>query len=158
MKTASLKELKTALDQLSHPELLTICVRLAKLKKDNKELLTYLLFEAQDEAAFIEGVKAEVETQFRQINTSTYYWMKKSIRKILRYVKAQIRYSAEAITEVELRIHFCEQLLALKPSIKKNTVLNNLYLREVAAIQKKVKGLHEDLQFDYQEDMDKLTS
>lgn len=52
MKAASLNELKNELNTLPPLQLLDICLHLAKYKKDNKELITYLLFEAQNEAAY----------------------------------------------------------------------------------------------------------
>ena len=57
------------------------------LKKENKELLTYLLFYGTDEVSYIEKVKEEIQLQFQEINTSTYYFIKKSVRKILRNTK-----------------------------------------------------------------------
>ena len=49
MKAFSLNELKNELSTLSPAKVLALCMRLAKYKKDNKELLTYLLFHAHDE-------------------------------------------------------------------------------------------------------------
>ena len=51
MKTAAVKDIKQELLQRSPKELLALCLRLSRFKKENKELLTYLLFEASDEAA-----------------------------------------------------------------------------------------------------------
>jgi len=93
MKAASVKELKQALETRSPKELKAICLTLAKFKKENKELLTYLLFEAADEEAYIKSVKAEIDRQFEAINTRSYYFIKKGVRKILREVKKYIRYS-----------------------------------------------------------------
>ncbi|MCB0546499.1 MAG: hypothetical protein KDD19_02870 [Phaeodactylibacter sp.] len=45
MKAATIRELKQAMDNLSAGELVELCLRLARFKKENKELLTYLLFE-----------------------------------------------------------------------------------------------------------------
>lgn len=149
MKAVTVKELKEELKHCSHSELLNICLNLSKFKKENKELLTYLLFESTNEAGFIETVKTEIDVQFESINTASYFYMKKSIRKILRIVKTNIRYSKNKETEIELLIYFCKKLLEVKPSIKKNTVLKNLCLREKQAIQKKLNGLHEDLQYDF---------
>jgi hypothetical protein len=41
--------------------------RLARFKKENKELLSYLLFEAHDERAFIAGVKTYIDTEIDAI-------------------------------------------------------------------------------------------
>ena len=94
-------------------------------------------------------VKAEIDELFSIINTNTYFYIKKSVRKILRRLKTYIRYSKNKETEIELLLFFCEKLTKIKPSIKNNTVLKNLYLREKTAIKKKLLVLHEDLQYDY---------
>ena len=46
MKTATVTVLKKELKYKSNDELLNLCLTLSKFKKENKELLTYLLFEA----------------------------------------------------------------------------------------------------------------
>ncbi|HBS11973.1 MAG TPA: hypothetical protein DEO36_05420, partial [Flavobacteriaceae bacterium] len=107
MKTATVSQLKNELKYQSQEELLELCLQLSKFKKENKELLTYLLFEADDEDAFIQGVKEETSELFGQINTSSYFYIKKSVRKILRIIKKYIRYSKKKETEVELLLHFC---------------------------------------------------
>ena len=87
MKAVTVKVLKTELNNRSQSELLEICLRLSKFKKENKELLTYLLFESSYEEGYIETVKLEIDEQFELINTNTYYFIKKSVRKILRIIK-----------------------------------------------------------------------
>ena len=106
MKTATVKELRQELVQRSPKELLDICLRLSRFKKENKELLTYLLFEIADEHTYIEGVKAYIDEAFAEINTARFFYIKKSVRKILKEVKKFIRYSQKKETEVELLIHF----------------------------------------------------
>ena len=93
MKAASLKDLKTELTERSHSELLHVCLQLAKFKKENKEWMTYHLFEAADEAAYVQKVQAETDALFADINTKRFFYMKKTIRKILRILKTRIRYS-----------------------------------------------------------------
>src|SRR5690606_21840622 len=156
MKAASLKEIKTELNQRSTQELLELCLRLSRFKKENKELLTYLLFESEDEAAFIQSIKNKVDEDFETINTKTIYLIIKSIRKVLRELKKFIRYSQNKETEVELLLYFCHKLKDFKPSIKRNTTLTNLYNRQIDYISKKVKALHEDLQYDYELELKEL--
>jgi hypothetical protein len=57
MKAVTVKELKEELTNYTPKELRELCLRLARFKKENKELLTYLLFESSDEALYIESVK-----------------------------------------------------------------------------------------------------
>lgn len=156
MKAVSVGIIKKELNHLSSDELTELCLRLAKFKQENKELLTYLLFEAHDETAYIEAVKAEVDAQFEQINTSSYYYIRKSVRKILRTIKKFARYSLKKETEVELLLYFCEKLKNLEPSISNNVTLSNTYKRQRDLIKKIVSGLHEDLQYDYKLKLDEL--
>lgn len=156
MKSATVANIRKELKHKSNEELAELCLRLSRFKKENKELLTYLLFEAEYEAGYIETIKAEIDKQFEQINTNSFFYIKKSVRKILRNTKKYIRYSLNKETEVELLIYFCKKLKAMTPSISRNTTLTNLYDRNILAIKKKVKNLHEDLQYDYNLELEKL--
>ena len=149
MKAVTVKELKEELINRSPKELLELCLRLSKFKKENKELLTYLLFESDDEGSYIESVKREIDQQFEQINKKSNYLIKKNLRKILKSIRKYIRYSQKKVTEIDLLIYFCVKLKKLSPSIPKNTGLMNLYNVQIEIIRKKVFFLHEDLQYDY---------
>lgn|SRR5690606_26188442 len=156
MKAASVKELKDELNHRSPQELLEICLRLSKFKKENKELLTYLLFDSFDEAGYTEKVKQELEEQIDSINQTNIYYIKKSVRKILRTLKRYARYSSRKETEVELLLYFCQKLKSFSPFIRKDKVLNSLYDRQLLQIKKLILSLHEDLQYDYQMELQEL--
>jgi len=153
MKAAVAKEIKIALSQLSQLDLVTICLRLSRFKKENKELLTYLLFEAGDEEGYIGSVKGEIDFAFEEINRRNFYFIKKGIRKILRMIKKYIRYSGNKETEVILLIYFCQRLRVFQPSIERNRVLKNMYLQQKKVINTAIGKLHEDLQYDYLEEL-----
>jgi len=156
MKAATVSQLKQELSTRSPAELLEFCLSLSKFKKENKELLTYLLYEASNEAAYIANVKREIDEQFELINTKTYYYIKKSVRKILRIVKKYIRYSKKKETEVELLIYFCSKMKIMKPSMENNVALHNIYKRQIESIKKTISGLHEDLKYDYEMELEEL--
>ena len=156
MKAATIKELKQELSYRSQKELLELCLRLSRFKKENKELLTYLLFESSDEMAYIQSIKEEVDLQFEKINRKSYYYIRKSIRKILSTIKKYIRYSKKKETEVELLIYFCTKIKQFNPPIRKHTGLHNLYLRQIESIKKNISLLHEDLQYDYESELEDL--
>lgn len=156
MKAVTVKELKLELEDRSPKELRELCLRLSRFKKENKELLTYLLFEASDEELYIESVKKEIDIQFEEINKKSNYLIKKSIRKILRIIRKYIRYSHKKKTEVDLLIYFCGKLKKMSPSIYKNTALLKLYTRQIETIRKSISLLHEDLQFDYGSELNEL--
>ena len=156
MKALPVKDLRKELNMRSSKELIDICLKLSRFKKENKELLTYLLVEADDEEAFIRSVKQQIDEQFAQINTRSFYLIKKSVRKILREIRKYIRYSKKKPTEVELLLHFVTHLKNMKPSIRSNYTLNNLYERQLASIRKAITYLHEDLQYDYTRELEDL--
>lgn len=154
MKSASVKEIKEELKLKSKDELVTLCLHLSKFKKENKELLTYLLYESSDEEGFIKEVKEEVKKQFTEINASSVYYIKKSVRKILRNIKKYIRYSKKKETEVELLLFYCRIMKTSFPEqLITNTILNNILERQVIIIRKVMISFHEDLQFDYEEEL-----
>ncbi|MDX9903142.1 MAG: hypothetical protein RB288_03595 [Bacteroidales bacterium] len=149
MKSVTAKELSQELTYRTPKELRDLCLRLARFKKENKELLTYLLFESADELAYVKRVKEELDDEFEQINRSSYYFIRKSVRKILKNTRKYIRYSLKKQTEVELLLHFCTRLKNLSPPIHGNASLTNLFNKQINTIVRKVSLLHEDLQHDY---------
>ncbi|MCI2229636.1 hypothetical protein MC378_10710 [Polaribacter sp. MSW13] len=156
MKAVTVKKIKDELAHQSTSELIELCLQLSKFKKENKELLTYLLFESHNEERYIESVKAYVDELFEQINIKSYFYIRKSVRKILTLTKKYIRYSKKKETEVELLLHFCRKLKDFKPSIKKSPRLIATFDRQIILIKKAVETLHEDLQYDYQLELNNL--
>lgn len=144
-----INDIKQELNSKSQKELLALCLRLARYKKENKELLTYLLFEAHDLQGYINNVKAEMDEQFCLVNKDSFYFAKKGFRKILRNTNKYIRYSSSKEAEIELLIHFCLGVRASGLSILKSTALTNLYNTQVKKINTVISLLHEDLQYDY---------
>jgi len=65
MDPASLAEIKKTLMLMDRGELLDACLRLARFKKDNKELLTYMLFLSKDE----QGKETEVQVRMHFCQT-----------------------------------------------------------------------------------------
>ncbi len=149
MKAATIKILKDELKHQNQDELLELCLKLARFKKENKELLTYLLFEASNEDRYIESIKLEIDQSFSEINTKSFFYIRKSVRKILSSLKKYIRYSKKKSTEVELLLYFCLKLKQFKPSISRSPRLQNIFETQMRMAKKALYTLHEDLQYDY---------
>lgn len=149
MKAASVQELKQELKELKPAALVELCLRLSRFKKENKELLTYLLFEAHREDEFIGSVKEMIDTEFASMNTSHLYFAKKTLRKIVRQINKYCRYSGKEETELELRLYFCEQLLESGIPYTRQPVIHNLFAGQVKKSRTLLDALHEDLQYDY---------
>lgn len=149
MRSATIQELKQELTSEKPARLIELCLRLARFKKENKELLTYLLFEAHDEESYIRSVKSEITELFGTINQSHLYFAKKTLRKIVRVINKYSRYSGNKQTDIELRMFFCNELKESDIPFRQNAVISNLYDNQVKKIKTLLATLHEDLQHDY---------
>lgn len=156
MTSLSIHDIKQELLTLKPAELTTLCLRLARFKKENKELLTYLLFLAQDEEGYIKTVKHEIDDLFATVNLTQLYFAKKTLRKIVRVINKHSRYSGQKQTDIELRIYFCQQLNESGIPFRQNAALSNLYNGQIKKINTLMASLHEDLQHDYRKEISRL--
>jgi hypothetical protein len=156
MIASSVNEIKKELNTLDADTLLALCMRLTKYKKENKELMTYLLFEAHNEQAYIENIKEEISELFKTLPTNTYH-IKKTLRKILRIANKQIKYSGIKQTELEVRIFFCTKMKDAHVPRTQGSVLFNLYQQQLKKIKTLLEQLPEDLQGDYQREIDYIS-
>jgi gas vesicle protein len=156
MKAASSNEIKQELKKLNASQLMELCLRLARFKKENKELLTYLLFEEDNLAAYISNIKKQMDEDFSQMNITNLYFAKKTLRKILRIANKYIRYTGSKEAEAEILMHYLTNLKGLKISWKKSTALTNLYQAQIKKIKAAVESMHEDLQYDHKRSLDRL--
>jgi hypothetical protein len=156
LKSATIHELKQELTALKPTRLVELCLRLGKFKQENKELLTYLLFEAHDEQEYVKNVKGEIDDLFSTINLSHLYFAKKTLRKIVRIINKYCRYSGIKQTEIELRLYFCSMLKQSDIPFERNTVISNLYFSQLKKADTVLASLHEDLQYDYRRELDAL--
>jgi len=156
METASLSEIKKELKNLTPLQMQEILLRLARFKKENKELLGYLLFDAFNQPAYIQAVKDEIDGHFKNIHKSSAYLTKKTVRKALKDTNKYIRFAGSKETEIELLIYFCQQMRKYGNRISYSRVLANLYINLVKRIKKTLSSLHEDLQLDYEEALKNL--
>jgi hypothetical protein len=156
MKAASSTEIKAELREKTPTELIDICLRLVRFKKENKELLSFLLFYPNDIETYIDEVKKAMEFQWATANRSTMYFTVKSVRKLLRLTNRYIRYTGSRVAEVELLLYFCGMLHLSGVRIHKSTALTNLYGSLVKKIRAAMATLHEDLQHDYKQRLQPL--
>tara|TARA_R110002111_G_scaffold170514_3_gene236228 strand:- start:64 stop:537 length:474 start_codon:yes stop_codon:yes gene_type:complete len=154
MKAATVSELKKALVQLDHEELLDACVRLAKFKVENKELLTYLLMKSDDEQGYANELCAEIDQQLPSVKSMH----KKTLRKIIRWMEKCIRFSGDKETELQVRIHLCRRFVDRGISFGRCRVSANMYASQLKKIDKALQKVHPDLQFDFRQQMDQLDS
>lgn len=155
MKPEKLINIKKELLNYSVIELTDICVRLAKYKKENKELLQYLLFDANDPLEYADQIKVLLLEDFISMQKH-YYYSAKSLRKIIRLINRYAKYTASKQVEIELALWFCNNYLVYADLRSSHKPLQSLLLRQFEKINKLLPKLHEDLQFDYRQEFETL--
>ncbi len=157
METSTLAEIKKELLLTPPDKLVDICLRLVKYKKVNKELAHYLLFEADNEAGYIEKAKIDISKRFAEMPQNSLFFSTKYIRKTLRLTKQFAQYSKVPQTGIELHIHFCKEMKQCEDYWQNYQVLENFYERIIHQTQKDIHKLHEDLQYDYTKELAELS-
>jgi len=153
--TYGLQQIKKELQHLSSAQVTDLCIRLARYKKENKELLAYLLFEAQDESAYLAQAKEEADTLFKQL-PSHYYTAAKALRKILKINSKYSKFTGSKTFELELIIHFCDNYLQHVERRTHYKPLRTLFIRQIQKALGLLTKLPEDFQSDYNNEMHSL--
>ena len=156
MKTPSLNELKQELLTLPPKKVIELCLRLAKFKKDNKELLSFLLFDADNEHGYVESIKQEIAERFAELPHSTWFHTKKSLRSILRLITKYSKHFAARESEVEIRLQFCTNMKALASHFPYNQAFSNMYQQQIKKLWTLTELVHEDIRFDYKRQIEHL--
>jgi hypothetical protein len=154
MNPASIDDIKNELKQLPPKKVLELTLRLARFKKENKELLTYLLFESHDEAGYIKMLQADIDENFASIEPSPVSKAKKEYRKILRVINRQIKYIGTKAAAVELLLHFSMKLKQQDQTLHPR--LQTLFVQQLTKAEKLLPLIDDDLQFDYRQKIDGL--
>ena len=153
--TYGLQDIKKEIQHLRMEQLAELCLRLARYKKENKELLAYILFEADNETAFIEKVKAETGFMFSQL-PSRAYDTAKSLRKILRLLTKYNKFMGSKESEIDLQLNFCRNYVDYIDRKVSYKPLRMILSRQLLKVRALIAKLHEDLQYDYTEEYNTL--
>jgi len=149
--TYGLQDIKKEIQHLHPEQLAELCLRLARYKKENKELLAYILFEADNEAAFIEKVKAESGFMFSQLPVHS-YTAAKSMRKILRLLSKYTKFMGSKQGEIDMLINFCNNYIHYTDKKTSYKPMRLILIRQLIKIRALIGKLHEDLQYDYNQE------
>ncbi|MBK8054629.1 MAG: hypothetical protein IPK35_15530 [Saprospiraceae bacterium] len=156
MKAATLHQIKKELETIAPQKLMTLTLRLIKFKTENKELISYLLFDDFDQAGYISDIKYEVTESLSNLKNFSPYLVKKALRKALKLITRYSKYMGSKDAEAELLIHFCKHIH--KEGINKHThkAVLNIYLNTLIKVQKLIPLVHHELQNDFQEEISRL--
>ena len=154
--TTTLNDIKKQLEGKDKNDLIHLIVRLGRFKKENKELLSYLLYDAGSPDQFVNDVRSEIDELFLEINYSSVYFIKKSVRKIVRILLKYIRFASDKQVEASLLAYFCHSLKVHPVPLKKSVQLQNIYDSQWKKLQVALEAIHPDLQHDLLKEMDLL--
>ena len=150
-----LQEIKKELQHLDDKQAALLLLRMARYKKENKELLAYLLFDADDEMAFAENFKHDIGLMISQV-PSQGYEAAKLLRKTLKLTNKYIKFTGSKQVEVELLLTFCRNYLAYVDRRASYKPLRLILIKQLEKVYKAINKLHEDLQFDYTTEFDAI--
>jgi hypothetical protein len=151
LQTDSLPLLKKELISRSPGELVHICLGLAKLKTENKQMLAYLLFDADNPMGYAQQVKGKMSEMLVEVPRNQYGGTK-MLRKVLQLVTQYNRFTKCKQGEVELVLHFLSQYLEIVSPETRHPPLLGLAFRSFRKIRSLILKLHEDLQYDYRQE------
>lgn len=149
MKAASITQIKKELGNLSTMQLASLLNRLIKHKIENKELISYLLFDADDITGYLSLIKQELDETIQQLDFRNGYLTKKGLRKCLRNIAKYSRFMASKDAEVELLVHFCKSIKSKGLNINSPRPIQYIFQQTIEKIGKLLPSVHEDLQNDY---------
>lgn len=155
MKAAGTKQIKEELQNLSAKQVVHLCLRLARFKKENKELLSYILFDSGDKQGYINSIKYEMNDAFAALPQS-HYFIKKNLHSLLKNIAKYSRYMGEKEAEAELRLHFCRTMKLHGLANHKHQATMNIYTSQLDKIQSLIHALHQDAQYDIQKELNEL--
>ena len=150
-----LQEIKKELQHLDAKQAGLLLLRMARYKKENKELLAYLLFDADDELAFAENFKQEIGLMMSQAPSRSYE-AAKLLRKVLKTTNKYIKFTGSKQVEAELLLTFCRNYLDYVDRRTSFKPLRMILIKQLEKTKKAIDKLHEDLQFDYTAEFDAL--
>jgi hypothetical protein len=150
-----LSDLKKELADLSKPELIKLCLRVAKLKRENKELLSYLIFDSEDPLFYAQKLKPEIKEVFEQPFQHAYY-LTKSIRKVMRIITKYYRFTSNKQGETELLIYLVEEFYQSWRYEYRYQALGKVIFRCLEKAQSNLKKIDEDFRADFEDPINEL--
>jgi hypothetical protein len=155
MEKYSLNDVKKELGHLDKNELIELCLKLTKFKRENKEYITYLIYNADNKMAFAFEIKSEIDALLLEIKSKdSPYLIKKGLRKTLRLINKYIKIIGDKSVAIELLIYFCANVKKHELLKSRNSVLYNLYNMQTKKINTLIHTLHEDLQSDFLKELE----
>lgn len=157
MKPSTLNEIKKELNHLSAKELADLFLLVAKFKKENKEYISYLLFESHNKRALLEDIKAEIKGMIIDFNGNYFkYDFKKKLRKLKAFLSKYNKFLNDKALSVEMHLFVCHTLKEHDYPYIKYGVPDAFFALQIKKINTLLNGLHDDLKYDFGRQLETL--
>jgi hypothetical protein len=156
MKAATLHQIKKELETYAPKKIMELTLRLIKYKTENKELISYLLFDEDDLAGYISDLREDISAMFTDIRYLPSYQVKRVLKKALKFITRYAKYTNTKETEAELLLHFCSLMREQSLQRNSNKVISVIYYKQLEKVEKMLPALHEELQYDYKDKIEVL--
>jgi len=107
---------------------------------------------------YAEEVKGLMDDALQNLNTSSAFLAKKTLRKILKIAADNARFSSNAEIAAELTLHALSILNALPSKLMRATVIANMKKAQLKKMETTLAELHPDLEYEYRSRFDNLNS
>jgi len=155
LEKEKIHDLKKELITRPQKELVELCLSMAKLKTENKEMLSYLLFDSDNPLDYAIRLKDVINEQFETLNQH-YYYSTKMLRKTLRLINKYSRFTKFKQGEIELLLCFAQAYTNQISADTKHQPLLGLQYRSLTKARQLIGKLHEDLISDYSIEYNKV--
>lgn len=156
MFNPKIAEIKKAVSYLDEQELRALLMDIIGFSTDNKRFAYFKLHEQQDEQFFlVESKEFLLQEFFKAVNTN--FWTgKKSLQKLRSTLNKLLKFTKRKDFQLELILYFCQQAKEFGYLSYKHPVIDNLYATQLRKAESLISKLHEDLQYDYQQQVEEL--
>ncbi|MCC6769085.1 MAG: hypothetical protein IT240_08575 [Bacteroidia bacterium] len=153
--TSTLTALKRSLEHLSADELSGLCLRMAKLKAENKEFLAYLLNDADDPVFYATSLKPSI-SEMLENGAPTRYLFVRLLRKSNRIISRYARFTGNKQGELELILHQIQCFHNVYRFEWKSAATARFVFKALRKSDNLIMKLHEELRADYQPQLAEL--
>ncbi|GHB29330.1 hypothetical protein [Mongoliitalea lutea] len=156
MINPKIAEIKKSLNYLDEKELRSLLLDIIGFTTDNKRYAYFKLHEQQDEHFFLVESKEFLGEEFGKASMANFWSSKKSLQKLRSTLNKMLKFTKRKEFQLELILFFCEQTKEYGYLDYRHPVIHNLYHTQLRKAENLISKLHEDLQYDYQMQLEEL--
>jgi len=150
-----LNDLKKELSYLSQKELLTLLIRMTKIKSENKDLLNFILFFDEKAMIYAETFSEEITKPIFEYPNHEYFRMK-GLRKSRRIISRIYKITKSKEAELSMNLLILETLHNNLKGEKFKTASINFMASVLNKILKQYDGIDEEIKLDYTQRIEEM--